>query len=97
MTRVPPHVPAPSSGYHVLPVRTIALIGLTGLLTLLADPSFQKTGAQAQYDMLAALATRPADLESKELRRPDTELVAQYVKLAGRPEVQKLDPPSRRR
>jgi hypothetical protein len=30
MTRVPPHVPAPSSGYHVLPVRTIALIGLIG-------------------------------------------------------------------
>lgn len=28
MTRVPPHVPAPSAGYHVLPVRTIALIGL---------------------------------------------------------------------
>src|SRR5262245_27037661 len=28
MTRVPPHVAAPSSGYHVLPVRTIALIGL---------------------------------------------------------------------
>ena len=24
----PPHVPAQSSGYHVLPVRTIALIGL---------------------------------------------------------------------
>jgi peptidoglycan hydrolase-like protein with peptidoglycan-binding domain len=62
------------------------------LLTLLADPSFQKTGAQAQYDMLAALATRPADLESKELRRPDTELVAQYTKLANRPEFQKLDP-----
>jgi len=28
MTRVPPHVPAPSAGYHVLLVRTIALIGL---------------------------------------------------------------------
>jgi hypothetical protein len=27
MTRAPPHVPTPSSGYHVLPVRTIALIG----------------------------------------------------------------------
>src|SRR5450631_1808389 len=27
-TRVPPHVPAPRAGYHVLPVRTIALIGL---------------------------------------------------------------------
>jgi peptidoglycan hydrolase-like protein with peptidoglycan-binding domain len=62
------------------------------LLTLLADPSFQKTGDPAKYRMLEALANRPADLESKELRRPDTELVAQYTKLAGRPEFQKLDP-----
>jgi hypothetical protein len=62
------------------------------LLTLLADPSFQKTGDPAKYRMLEALANRPADLESKELGRPDTELVAQYTKLAARPEFQKLDP-----
>jgi hypothetical protein len=73
------------------------LIGLIGLLTLLADPSFQKTGDPAKYRMLEALANRPFLPESKELWRPNTELVAQYVKLAGRPEVQKLDPPSRRR
>src|SRR5262249_32766221 len=62
------------------------------LLTLLADPSFQKTGGPAQYRMLEALANPPRDLKSKELQRPDTELVAQYTKLAGRPEFQKLDP-----
>ena len=62
------------------------------LLTLLADPSFQKTGDPAKYRMLEALANRPADPESKELWQPNTELVAQYSKLAGRPEFQKLDP-----
>ena len=62
------------------------------LRTLLADPSFGKTGDQAKYRMLEALADRPRDPQSRELRRPDTELVAQYTKLAGRPEFQKLDP-----
>jgi len=46
--------------------------------------------------MLEALANRPFLPESKELWRPNTELVAQYVKLAGRPEVQKLDPSGER-
>jgi peptidoglycan hydrolase-like protein with peptidoglycan-binding domain len=64
----------------------------TPLLTLLADPSFGKTGDQAKYRMLEALADRPRDPQSRELRRPDTELVAQYTRLAGRPEFQKLDP-----
>jgi len=55
MTRVPPHVPAPSAGYHVLLVRTIIIGTMMGVNGAIQGPDLQFQSSELIDDGLQRL------------------------------------------